>query len=127
MVSNELQIKIQVENTRICRRTKPEIAINIGRWMTCLEALGQVNVVSNTVLLFFTHRNFKKIFLESEETNEFQFNSIGWEALYFLMFLMAIEHMVFGFRLLIKYYSNSEPDSIRQGELERSKLIKKFE
>ena len=128
MLSNHLQIKIQAHNTRITRRGKPEIAISIGTWIDCLEFLGKINVVTNTVMLFFTFRNFRKIFIDTgEEFSEFEVNSLGWESLYFLMFLMAVEHFVFFLRLVIRNYSEVNPPFVKQGQIERAKLIKQFQ
>lgn len=67
MFSNGIQIDSQVGNLEVSRRVKPEVSLGIGNWMFCLEILGQVNVVTNTVLLFFTHRNFKEIFVNEAE------------------------------------------------------------
>ena len=78
-------------------------------------------------MLFFTFRNFKKIFIEGEEEfSEFEVNELNWEAIYFLMFLMAVEHLVFFFRLVIKNSSDINPKFVRQGQFERAKLIQKF-
>ena len=99
--------------------------MSIGNWINCLEVLGQVNVVTNTAMLFFTHRNFKNIFIEAE-SNEFQMNSIGWEVLYFLMFLVVVEHLIIALKVGIKYSAQSKPDFVKEGERERAYLIKKF-
>ena len=102
--------------------------MSIGHWINCLEVLGQVNVVTNTVLLFFTHRSFKNIFIEPEEgvSKEFEINAIGWEILYFFMFLVVVEHLVIVFRLIIRNSSEVKPAFVKQGERERSDLLKKF-
>ena len=107
---------------KITRRSQPEPALSIGNWIYCLEVLGHVNVVTNTAMLFFTHRNFKKIFLESESS---EFN-IGWEALYFLMFLVAIEHVIIAVKVGMKYATETKPEFVKEGERERKALIKKF-
>ena len=128
MVSNHVQIKIQINNQLISRRFRPEISISIGHWLNCLEILGQVNVVTNTVLLFFTHKSFKNIFIEPEEgvSKEFEINAIGWEILYFFMFLVIVEHLVIVFRLIIRSSSEVKPPFVKQGERERADLLKKF-
>ena len=78
--------------------------------------MGKINVVTNTVMLFFTFRNFRKIFIETgEELSEFELNTLGWESLYFLMFLMVVEHFVFFLRLVIRNYSEVNPPFVKQG------------
>ena len=79
-------------------------------------------------MLFFTHRNFKRLFIEPEDgvSKEWDVNAVGWEALYFFMFLVAVEHLVIAARLIIKNTGEIRPAFIKQGEYERRMLIKKF-
>jgi hypothetical protein len=88
--------------------------------------LGKVNVVTNTVMLFFTHRTFRTIFVESGDgvNKEFKIDTIGWDVLNFFMFLVAVEHLVFFFRLVVRSSSEVEPLFVKQGKMERAKLIK---
>jgi hypothetical protein len=51
------------------RRTKPEVADDIGNWLGALETLSHVNVVTNTVLLYYTHKSYRMI-LVNQESNQ---------------------------------------------------------
>ena len=63
-------------------------------------------MVTNTVMLFFTFRNIKTAF--------------GLEAIYFLMFLVVVEHLVIAIKLIIKFVMESTPDFVSQGKRERA-------
>ena len=62
--SNNIQIYTQVDNLKYMRRPKPEVAEDIGNWMGALETLSNINVVTNTVLLYYTHTSYKLILTE---------------------------------------------------------------
>ena len=59
-------------------------------------------------------------------SKEFEINAIGWEILYFFMFLVVVEHLVIVFRLIIRSSSEVKPAFVKQGERERADLLKKF-
>lgn len=67
MFSNSIQIRSQVNNLPRMNRQKPEVADGIGNWLRCIEILGHVNVVTNSILIFFTHRSYKKLFVVDDD------------------------------------------------------------
>ena len=46
------------------RRPKPEVAEDIGNWMGALETLSYLNVVTNTMFLYYTHTAYKLLLTE---------------------------------------------------------------
>ena len=40
----------------------PEVADSIGNWMGALETLSNLSVVTNMILLYYTHKNFQILF-----------------------------------------------------------------
>jgi hypothetical protein len=64
MITNMLQIKSQINNLRYIRRQKPEVADGIGSWMRCLDILSHVNVVTNCMMLTFTQKSYRHIFVD---------------------------------------------------------------
>lgn len=55
MLANYVQIKIQIGHLRITRRWKPEITITIGNWLTMMQFLSTLSVVTNSAMIYFTH------------------------------------------------------------------------
>mmetsp|Transcript_28020 Transcript_28020/g.42370 ORF Transcript_28020/g.42370 Transcript_28020/m.42370 type:complete len:293 (-) Transcript_28020:820-1698(-) len=47
VISNTFQINSQINNFKYIRRFKPEVSNGIGNWMTCLQTLSQLSIITN--------------------------------------------------------------------------------
>ena len=95
----------------------------------CLSQTLGIEVVGYDVFGMLT--NFWDVLIHQKTAfvaalKEFEINAIGWEILYFFMFLVVVEHLVIVFRLIIRNSSEVKPAFVKQGERERSDLLKKF-
>ena len=72
----------------------PEVVDNIGNWMGALDTLSNLSVVTNMVLLYYTHKNFQAIFIFGDEeiTNDLNVNA-GLKMVEFLLILFTAEHI----------------------------------
>jgi len=112
MFSNHLQIWSQINNLARMNRAKPEVADGIGNWLKCIEILGHINVVTNSILIFFTHKSYKNIFVvdhdhevgDEDIINEFNISVVGLDLTKFLMTVVLIEHMIIGVKLVISFW-----------------------
>ena len=106
------------------------MAIDIGNWMGALETLNHVSVVTNTFLLYFTHRSYRSLFVESnkqeDSTTDLQVDNVGWELAQFLLFLMITEHLIIAIKFLISINKSGTPAFVAHGLMERKKIINKF-
>ena len=82
------------------RRPKPEVTEDIGNWMGALETLSNLNVVTNTIFLYYTHTSYKLLLTakHSEGINDrtetvLGVENPGLEMVEFLLILMIAEHI----------------------------------
>jgi len=99
------------------RRSKPEVANGIGNWLTCLDVMGKVAIITNCAQLIFTSLTMQYHFtlnkwnpvLESHETHlhggandtwiNFTFN---WDMVYFVFLIVGVEHGILVIKLIIE-------------------------
>ena len=114
------------------RRQKPEVSDDIGNWLYCIEILSMVNVVTNTVLLYFTHKSFRYILVGEDSitaenyTPVVQIDHSGWPLDIFLLVLVVLEHILIGIKLIIRFSRSKTPEFVLLGQQERNQLINKF-
>jgi hypothetical protein len=63
LISNYIQIQSQVSNFKYTRRFKSEVSSGIGSWMTCLETLAQMSIMTNCAMVYFTSKIYHKMFV----------------------------------------------------------------
>jgi hypothetical protein len=66
VLTNQIQIRSQAVNLNYMGRTKPEVADGIGSWIKCLEFISHMNVVTNCVMIFYTHKSIRHIVVDPE-------------------------------------------------------------
>lgn len=132
--SNEIQIYTQVDNLKYMRRPKPEVAEDIGSWLPALEVLSNVNVVTNTMLLYYTHKSYRLILTEeyadgiddrTEKSIDIQ--NPGLAMAEFLMALIIVEHLQIGIKALVNFLLGNTPEMVTHGLMERKMLLEKFQ
>ena len=115
-------------------RQKPEVDDGIGSWLKALEILGHVNVVTNSILIFFTHKTYKHMFVaddehdisDSEVINELGIENIGLDLAIFVMSIVLIEHMIIGVKLLISFMYSEEPEVVVEGLKDRANILSQY-
>jgi len=84
------------------------VATGIGEWMSSLQSLVQVAIVTNCAQIYFTSQTYQNMFIGRDyfgnpervlEDN----TSLGWEAINFFMFLVAVEHLIFVIKYIIEF------------------------
>ena len=85
--------------------------------MGALETLSNVNVVTNTLMLYFTHVSYKVIFVAEDElklesgsvSTDVEASNIALELAQFLFILIVTEHIIIGIKMLIQFINNGYP------------------
>lgn len=115
------------------RRPKPEVAEDIGNWMGALETLSNLNVVTNTIFLYYTHTSYKLLLTQkySDGVNDrtetvLGFDNPGLEMVEFLLILMIAEHIQVAIKALISFFLGETPQMVTHGLMERKMLLDKF-
>ena len=115
-------------------RQTPEVDNGIGNWMQAIEILGHVNVVTNSILIFFTHKTYKNVFVadhehdisDDEVINEFGIENFGLDLAKFVMYIVVLEHLIIGMKLLISFMYNEEPEVVVEGLKDRANILRQY-
>ena len=115
-------------------RQKPEVANGIGSWLQAIEILGHVNVVTNCILIFFTHKTYKNIFVADHEhdisdddvINEFDIENFGIDLAKFVMAIVLLEHLIIGLKFLISFMYSDEPEVVVEGLKDRASILSQY-
>ena len=82
------------------RRPKPEVTEDIGNWMGALETLSNLNVVTNTLFLYYTHTSYKLLLtaaysegIDDRTETVLGIENPGLKLVDFLLALMIAEHI----------------------------------
>ena len=54
-VANEMKLFNQVDNLKYIRRSMPMVANGPGNWLSAMESISKLNVVTNSILIWFMH------------------------------------------------------------------------
>ena len=102
----------------------PEVADSIGNWMGALETLSNISVVTNMILLYYTHRNFQVLFTfgDDDVPNDLNVNA-GLQMVEFLLILMIAEHIQMAIKAVIGFVYGNDPEMIKHGLEERKELL----
>ena len=102
----------------------PEVVDNIGNWMGALETLSNLSVVTNMVLLYYTHKNFQTIFTIGDQqiTNDLNINA-GLQMVEFLLILFTAEHILMAIKAFIGFVYGNTPEKVSHGLQERKELL----
>ena len=91
----------------------PEVADSIGNWMGALETLSKLSVVTNMVLLYYTHKNFQVLFTlpfgDEPIVNDLNKNA-GLQMVEFLLILMIAEHIQMAIKAAIVFLFGKTPE-----------------
>ena len=115
-------------------RQKPEVDDGIGNWLQAIEILGHVNVVTNCILIFFTHKTYKNIFVADHEheisdddvINEFNIENVGLDLAKFIMSIVILEHLIIGLKFLITFLYSEEPEVVVEGLKDRANILSQY-
>ena len=78
----------------------PVVADGPGNWIGALETLTRINVVTNSILIWFMHQSYRNLFLaelapeleDGQEGSELGTENAGWELVGFLFLIVVVEH-----------------------------------
>ena len=115
-------------------RQIPEVGDGIGNWLKAIEILGHVNVVTNCILIFFTHKTYKNIFVADNEheisdndvINEFNIENVGLDLAKFVMAIVLLEHLIIGLKFLISFLYSEEPEVVVEGLKDRANILSQY-
>ena len=115
-------------------RQIPEVGDGIGNWLKAIEILGHVNVVTNCILIFFTHKTYKNIFVADHEheisdndvINEFNIENVGLDLAKFVMAIVLLEHLIIGLKFLISFLYSEEPEVVVEGLKDRANILSQY-
>ena len=123
------------------RRVKPEVADGIGNWLTCLDIMSKVAIVTNCAQLIFTSLTMQWHFtggkwnpiLESHEThdhggaNDLWINyTLNWDMVYFVFLIVGLEHGILVVKLIIEYVLGIQSNLVVHGRRDRKLLLTSF-
>ena len=115
----------------ITRRWKPEIAISIGKWLTIMQFLSTLSVVTNCAMIYFTHQKLTVYFigksphpdqdLRENHAHQSTHESPEWEVIEFFMLVVGVEHLIILIKQLI-HFRSKVPEFIHQGLKDRQNI-----
>ena len=123
------------------RRSKPEVANGIGNWLTCLDILGKVAIITNCAQLIFTSLTMQYHFtnnkwnpiLESHENHDHGGKddiwinyTLDWDMVYFVFLIVGLEHGILVIKLIIEYIMGNETYLVLHGRRDRKLLLDSF-
>mmetsp|Transcript_25102 Transcript_25102/g.35389 ORF Transcript_25102/g.35389 Transcript_25102/m.35389 type:complete len:958 (-) Transcript_25102:39-2912(-) len=101
LMNNIVEFRLDSQKIlRVTRRPHPKGAYDIGAWATCLTTLAWLGLITNTLLVIFTSSVFKRVWSVEEFT------------LKAMILFVAVEHCLFGIKMLVDYYIPDEPAEV---------------
>jgi hypothetical protein len=88
-IQNTITISSQVNNFSYARRFKAEVSNGIGSFVSCLEILTKLSVMTNCMTIFFTSSTFQKIYVEGDASSVTK-----WSYAKFLIIVLVTEHVL---------------------------------
>lgn len=112
-VNNYFEPVVDLEKLRHCRRTKIKLRTNIGAWRLCFEFISVAAVITNCYLLAMVSTKVEVLFPKRLESILLLDTSIGH-----VLAMLFLEHLLFGFKMLLKAAIDDIPIDIKQQILE---------
>lgn len=121
-----------MRNLQYQRRFKADFANGIGNWLTCLDNMTQGGIIIVCASVYFTSGIYKKMFTTSQEVDThlmaYQADAqlATWDALYFFITLVAVEHGLLVLKLVVEQLIDDVPEEIQKEEQDRQGYVKKY-
>lgn len=125
IISNQIQVKSQINNLKYLRRFRAEASFGIGNWLNNLENLCIGGIIINCYVTYFTSSTYQKLFVTVEDPHHkvegmtaLDYKSglkiiQGWDELDFFYFIVLVEHSALLLKLILQKFIDDVPEKIQ--------------